>query len=174
MKKLVIAFAAILAAVACNAAAVKWQSGAVYKATDNTTKVGKGATDYLVTIAFFTDAGGTSAVTGLTGDLSIGTAGTGSKYGGTVDGFAASTKYYTQLVITTDGYEAKSDIVAFTTAGTGDTNLNFAEGDGFDVAYTFSTANAGTWQSTSSVPEPTSGLLMLLGVAGIALKRKRA
>ena len=27
---------------------------------------------------------------------------------------------------------------------------------------------------TSVVPEPTSGLLMLLGVAGLALKRKRA
>lgn len=31
--------------------------------------------------------------------------------------------------------------------------------------------NAGDWQS---VPEPTSGLLLLLGVAGLALKRKRA
>ena len=30
-----------------------------------------------------------------------------------------------------------------------------------------------TW-STMSVPEPTSGLLMLLGMAGLALKRKRA
>ena len=30
---------------------------------------------------------------------------------------------------------------------------------------------AGTW---SAVPEPTSGLLLLLGVAGLALKRKRA
>ena len=28
--------------------------------------------------------------------------------------------------------------------------------------------------ATSNVPEPTSGLLMLLGVAGLALKRKRA
>lgn len=28
--------------------------------------------------------------------------------------------------------------------------------------------------STAAVPEPTSGLLMLLGVAGLALKRKRA
>lgn len=30
------------------------------------------------------------------------------------------------------------------------------------------------WYATSNVPEPTSGLLMLLGVAGLALKRKRA
>ncbi len=34
---------------------------------------------------------------------------------------------------------------------------------------------AGAWTSvTSSVPEPTSGLLMLLGMAGLALRRKRA
>lgn len=32
-----------------------------------------------------------------------------------------------------------------------------------------------SWQSmTASVPEPTSGLLLLLGVAGLALRRKRA
>ena len=30
------------------------------------------------------------------------------------------------------------------------------------------------WYSVANVPEPTSGLLMLLGVAGLALKRKRA
>ena len=33
---------------------------------------------------------------------------------------------------------------------------------------------AGWYSATASVPEPTSGLLMLLGVAGLALKRKRA
>lgn len=33
------------------------------------------------------------------------------------------------------------------------------------------TATQGTW---SAVPEPTSGLLMLLGMAGLALRRKRA
>ena len=171
MKKMMIALAAIASAIVCNAAVVNWQSGAVYKATDNTTKVGKGVTDYTVAIAFFTDSAGANAVTGLTGDLSVSTSGNGSKYSGTVDGFAAGTTYYTQLVITTDGYEAKSDIVAFATAGTGDATLDFSTGEGFSTAYTFSTANAGTWQA---VPEPTSGLLMLLGLAGLALKRKRA
>ena len=32
----------------------------------------------------------------------------------------------------------------------------------------------GSWYTTSSIPEPTSGLLLLLGVAGLALKRRRA
>ena len=30
------------------------------------------------------------------------------------------------------------------------------------------------WYASSSVPEPTSGLLLLLGVAGLALRRRRA
>lgn len=40
------------------------------------------------------------------------------------------------------------------------------------MSWAFSSDTAG-WQTTA-VPEPTSGLLLLLGMAGLALKRKRA
>ena len=40
------------------------------------------------------------------------------------------------------------------------------------MAWAFSSDTAG-WQTTA-VPEPTSGLLMLLGMAGLALRRRRA
>ena len=36
------------------------------------------------------------------------------------------------------------------------------------------TATAGNWSTVGNVPEPTSGLLLILGMAGLALKRKRA
>jgi len=40
-----------------------------------------------------------------------------------------------------------------------------------DDSTTRSAGTAGAW---TAVPEPTSGLLLLLGVAGLALRRKRA
>ena len=38
----------------------------------------------------------------------------------------------------------------------------------------FNPIEAGNWTTYSSVPEPTSGLLLLLGMTGLALKRKNA
>ena len=43
-----------------------------------------------------------------------------------------------------------------------------------NLATTFGGTAGGTIGAWTAVPEPTSGLLLLLGVAGLALKRKRA
>ena len=42
-----------------------------------------------------------------------------------------------------------------------------------DSSDTFA-ANGAGWYNTAAIPEPTSGLLLLLGMAGLALKRKQA
>ena len=49
-----------------------------------------------------------------------------------------------------------------------------AEDKSFQIVSTIATGTAPTDGSPTPAPEPTSGLLLLLGVAGLALKRKRA
>ena len=72
---------------------------------------------------------------------------------------AGSSQY---VVVSGAGTQTKT--VAATTA-----TVAFAAGN---AASTLN--NADNWKSYGPVPEPTSGLLLLLGMAGLALKRKRA
>ena len=52
-------------------------------------------------------------------------------------------------------------------------DLNYSMSDLSTKIGGLSTGAATAW-STAAVPEPTSGLLMLLGMAGLALRRRRA
>ena len=86
-----------------------------------------------------------------------------------------------------NGYTAGDSITAYLIAFNADdaANATFAyisdtagvtlPGSGMAANYSFdlsSSATASNW--TAVAPEPTSGLLLLLGMAGLALKRKRA
>lgn len=55
----------------------------------------------------------------------------------------------------------------------GETYFDWADESGSVFADATSFGGAG-WYTGAAVPEPTSGLLMLLGMAGLALRRKRA
>ena len=93
-----------------------------------------------------------------------------SKFDGTVDGTAANTSYFAQLVVTdAAGNTITSEKAAFTTDSSATYGpINFTTGGSF--ATTGAKINyASGWVAA---PEPTSGLLLLLGVAGLALKRK--
>ena len=83
-----------------------------------------------------------------------------------------------------DGAEANVYLMIFDTATITDSSKFFVTEQKSVLTYTGaddlaqvkwgSQAGATSWSSAGPVPEPTSGLLMLVGLAGLALRRRRA
>lgn len=172
MKKFVVALAAVATAMAVQAASVSW------------------GVDMTLQDANFTDVEGTVAFY-LTSDLSSPLASSpfdiqaGGIVSGTVTG-TDQTSWTARITINNfdEGGQFYFDYVfnmdTVTHAGSPDANTYLAalgaEVTGaFLKNYTLDlTASAASQGFTAAVPEPTSGLLILLGMAGLALKRKRA
>jgi hypothetical protein len=55
----------------------------------------------------------------------------------------------------------------------GTATIEFAD-DGVNKFADSTGFTSGGWYTAAAVPEPTSGLLMLVGLAGLALRRRRA
>ena len=193
MKKLVIAALTVVSAVALNAASVDWAAtkGALYDGAATPAKITSG-TAYLMfvtasytqsdLVADFVAANGNAADTltamGASGALASGTAaidsGTSrpsgglSTYGLTADGTAYFVVFNDDKMYVSYTTDALYDSVtgdataSFTTSLTSSSKTTLQGADGYSAA---------GWYA---VPEPTSGLLMLLGMAGLALRRKRA
>lgn len=188
MKKIMIVAAVVCAAAFAQAASINWGS-AVADPSDSTgnTPATAGWNAYLLYSA--TDL--SSIATKLDG-LGVGAmADNGAKVvgvhtitAGEVDpAFSFQDEYiaadvngfYQMLVV--DEANNKFGAVDKTFAVTGITDLNSPGevyynmdfGEGFDKF-----AGETGWSGTVAIPEPTSGMLLLLGIAGLALKRKRA
>ena len=167
MKKVMLLAVAIVAATVVNAAAVSWKASNVIGPNGSTPT---GSAVELVCSIYTTDG----TLVGSSSDNSI----SFKAYTATVDGTANNTAYYAVLSgsATIDGkeYELASSITDtkfyFTTDAAATYSINFTDGTGM------TSSGIGTWSSASwtAVPEPTSGLLLLLGMAGLALRRKQA
>ena len=181
MKKLMVMMAAVaLAACAHAAVAVTWQTGTGIKDVKGNAFT-TDTTGYTASVLYSTaadmssvfDAGGT-----LT-DTSYATKGSAGFAGKTGANFAPGT-YYTQITVTEDATGAtwKSGIGSFTIAegqSAGPT-ANFSTGLGLggssligDTSYSGGSGGGGT----EGVPEPTSSILLLVGGAMLALRRKQ-
>lgn len=164
MKKLIISAAIAITAFCINAAQVSWSSTSIKDITG--ANIG-GSSDFTAVVTFYTATMGDFSTTGN----SSSTAKMSKLSGTTGDDFAANTKYFAQLVVTgKDGSKIESEVASFTTDSDAVFNINFTNGNGFDTA----TAKINYASGWTAAPEPTSGILLLLGVAGLALKRKRA
>ena len=186
MKKLMITAIVALAAVVTNAATVSWTTGGL--AYDGATLGKEAANGYLWivesttydTYSSFTDGEALSKAiyADYKGKLGEATASAlSAKKGALVltddaDYGAGESVYAVILYTTTQGDKdyIMGNAAYVTLASAQDKEVSamatFIGGDG-----TSATSYATGW---AAVPEPTSGLLMLLGMAGLALRRRRA
>ena len=192
MKKLIFAAAIVCAAAISQAASVSWSVAGLLGSDGNTltsgagyvfcTKGDKATTVDAVTTALaaaatmedfksYLNNNSLTALKGTVNDGKISVSGVDLATSGVPaattavklfavivddDNFGEGTKY----VVTTASSNVKTPVASTTNTAI----------FGLSNSATLSAAN---W-ATAAVPEPTSGLLMLLGLAGLALKRKRA
>ena len=182
MKKLMCVCAAAAMAFGVQAASVDWSTGVFNGPDGSSSKTGsKYSGVYLATISVFSDAAGENLLGTASSDSVKKTGVINDVVDITEPASGKTTTYYTQLVIKdiASGKELESTIGSFTWTG-GDLtapSLTFYGEDagGFATGGAPSASSAG-WATPSSgggVPEPTSGLLLLVGGAMLALRRKQ-
>ena len=178
MKKLLFMLAAAIAVVSAQAASVKWTCTGVK--IDGTAVSGiayfvDAATLSQATLATYTKASDfTSALSGMYSW----TPGTAGNYGKTATnselGLTDATTDNSAYLLVFDTAEITDSSKYYTTVVKSFDTLAGTETASVAWAGQSSRISSVGWTSVSDVPEPTSGLLMLVGLAGLALRRKRA
>ena len=185
MKKLIVAAVGIAMAIVTNAAQIKWTcADGIANATEedwtSATMV------YLVNAAditasdIYTAVQGGATLDSVVAAKAVASFDDATSISSTFNyGYTADTKQNLYMVCFDSDMNALyfSEQIEKTILGTGATKYGFTANSSMEAAMadmsTFD-ASVGGWVSTAAVPEPTSGLLLLLGMAGLALKRKQA
>ena len=189
MKKLVIALAAVAFAAVTQAASIDWSVGKNSWKLDSGSYADAGYTVYLINGAtsLETIAAAINSATGAFdadqswvygSSVTANAKGTVAELTTTTDKLTRGTSYDFSVLIIDAGATGGPKYMVSDTFG----QKAYKIGDDEALSISFDTgyfgANALTAASAANgwaaVPEPTSGLLMLLGMAGLALRRRRA
>ena len=172
MKKIMFALAVMVIAGLAQAATVKWNSGSFANGfVDEKGNSLANSTDYTLTVYLWDATGATQL-----GTSSATAANATGAYSGQFDYAAtASTGYMLSAVLAKNDGTAtlEMDKAAFTTPASGAKALNITTGANFADATTGKWSSAGWQTSGGDIPEPTSGLLLLVGAGMLALRRKQ-
>ena len=174
MKKLIIVAAGMLA-LSASAATCNWSADGIYSYGTDTLNDGYAA--YFFETATLSKDDAIAAINNksfsFTSDGIVDDALADGELYGTTTGYANKETINGYLLVFDNASASAathyyiSDVDSATTGASGQAANIY-----FDAS---ATANTSSWSTIgSSVPEPTSGLLLLLGVAGLALRRKRA
>ena len=185
MKKLMIALVAGVLAASVQAAAVTWGSGTIVNAAGENAKATVTAKLFVINEATYTSlmayaTDGTklsdeiySRYSSASADLtktsttkSVANLLDAASYGTGDTAYAAI--LYTYMDGETETYMGNIGSYTF------DAEVDFTVGKMSSLIGGAEVGTVATAWSTAAVPEPTSGLLMLLGMAGLALRRRRA
>ena len=174
MKKLIIAAAITLAAIVSQAAAVTWTLNNIQSSPDVTVGAGWVVQIYAAGTDYTYDAAKAGTITAINTTASV-AAGTIFKASGSVGEYAGGSSvsifaviYDADTIAGAKNYIVSADLTKSVNSAGSPLSMGFG-----NMAGT-TTANMFYGKSWTAVPEPTSGLLLLLGMAGLALKRKRA
>ena len=175
MKKIMVLFAAVVIAAVTHAASFAWSTTAL---TSDMSDIVDGGSYYLVALGTDTDVSSFKVFDDGTYDFgSYAVVDSGAVVGGgaagQVTGLTETANGSNYALIIVDAAKAYwgVDIEAVTGIVTDPPTDAVAS---FDNTGYGSMMYTGTATVTAAIPEPTSGLLMLVGLAGLALRRRRA
>ena len=181
MKKILIAIAIVASVTIAQAASYDWKTSATGKVYgEGTTTLLESGTAYIfdsasvsqqaVLTAFITDGG----IANGSLNSKVVAAGVISQTGAEAFNLG-KTSWDAYVAIISGDSIFISDVVSATGADVGTSTIQFKLKDSSQAAaLTTDTFTSGGWYTATAVPEPTSGLLMLVGLAGLALRRRRA